>query len=143
MSSSPDEFFDAESEITSTPTNVEFIPQKPPRPPPPNLNRQKSLNRPSTLPLNYRSGECLPFFQLETEDGGLMTPNSTIDSITAEYTKEMMILQDRGRFRPNYIYDLFWKKTKLSDFFKFFNIKNKEFQIYYFLSGILKMKLYI
>ena len=39
-----------------------------------------------------------PLFWLLKPDEGLLTPNSTIDSITAEYTKEMIIRQNRQKF---------------------------------------------
>lgn len=92
--SSSDEFFDAESEAAEG----KMVPKKPPRPPPPDLTCQISHPRPSTLPLDFRTGGS-PFrhFKEVENDPGLLTPNSTIDSITAEYTKEMIIRQNRHK----------------------------------------------
>jgi hypothetical protein len=118
--SSSDEFFDAESEDEAPKTVEPRTPvQKPPRPPPPDLSRQRSQPpRPSTLPLDFRIGKTSPFSQFEkVQDDALLTPNSTIDCITASFTKEMIFRQNRQ------------KSQKLSNGDSFENISNEAISV--------------
>ncbi|CAG5099569.1 Oidioi.mRNA.OKI2018_I69.XSR.g16584.t2.cds [Oikopleura dioica] len=63
--------------------------EKPPRPPPPKFGLSKSAPRPNTLPVNFRLEQLSNESNQLGQDDALLTPNSTVDSITAEFTKRL------------------------------------------------------
>jgi WD40 repeat protein len=84
--SSSDEFFDADN--SSANEEAEKVVNQPPKAPG-ECPQPNKIRRPVTLGFEPK------FDFLSIEDDGLMTPNSTVNSITADYTREMILSQNR------------------------------------------------